>query len=237
MNIPDTTPLPSLSTLLGKHAHRLQGITAWEQIPLLGKTNIERLIQFARETTLTEMAEGAGGDELRARQSGVAFLSNALVGADDKPLLPRLRVESFRKGDAVVLYLGDAVGSIAPAPWVAATITAVDKAFRTDWNDGSANGGYFWRWEATAAAPVFPSQCAVRFSTSEPRALPAEAFRYLRAASAADPDFRAIFCANAERAWEPLWCIERGVVSSGRVAMAERLGEAVYGLKPTPSTG
>jgi hypothetical protein len=207
--------LPDFELVFGSQSERLRGIPSWEYVLLLGRGNIDRLRQLARETVLGLLSDSGSRDDLREIQTVIQQLSEALLTAEDKPLLPRLRVESFRKGAMVHLYLGDTDGAIAPQPWVTAVVTEVDKAFRPDWNDGSPNGGYFWRWTAAASDPVFPGERIVRFSTSEPRALLAEEFAYLQKAPSDDPVFLEMFCANAWRTWEPLWCLEHGTQSSG----------------------
>ena len=211
----NTLDLSAFDTVFGPQTYRLQGIPDWDVVAHLGKRNLERLQQLAQEHVLKNLAGEHDRAELRECRHVITFLSDCLASLPgDKPLLPRLRVESFHKGEAVRVFLGDSEGQIAPMPWVEATITAVEKAFRTDWNDGTANGGYFWRWTATTPYPVFPEQDWVRFSTSEPRVVSAWEFEYLTTETS-DTQFQTIFAANADRAWEPLWCLERNTHSSG----------------------
>ena len=222
--------LPDFDLAFGSQSYRLLGIPSWEHVPLLGKGNIDRLRQLSRETAMRLLGEGGSRDDLRDVQSVINFLSESLLTAEEKPLLPRLRVESFRKGNSVRLYLGDSGGVIAPCTWVEATVMEVDKAFRPDWNDGSPNGGYFWHWTAVTSIPVFPDESKVRFSTSEPRALLAKEFAYLQQSLSDDPAFLEMFCANAWRTWEPLWCLEHGTVSSGgKMDMLRWIAESVNG--------
>ncbi|MBC7806337.1 MAG: hypothetical protein H7145_09315 [Akkermansiaceae bacterium] len=224
--------LPPFESVFGAQTYRLRGIGSWEQVPLLGTGNMERLRALLRGAAMRLLGESESRDDLREVQSAITFLSESIASAmEDKPLLPRLRVESFRKGNAVHIYLGDSAGTVAPGGWVTATITEVDKAFRPDWNDGTENGGYFWRWTATAAVPLFPGQNTVRFSTSEPRVLLAGEFAYLQKAVSADPDFLEMYCANAWRTWEPLWCIERETHTSGEAMNMRRwISESVSRL-------
>lgn len=207
--------LPDFETVFREHAYRLRGISSWEQVPLIGKENIERLLHLARASAMAGMAEGSSQDDLKQIKAAIDYLTDCASDSPSKPLFPRLRVESFHKGECVRIYLGDSAGSVANDKWVTAVITAVDKAFRPDWNDGSPNRGYFWRWTATASSALFPGQSWVRFSTSEPRVLPSNGFEYLRRAIVDDPVFLAMFSDNAWRTWEPLWCLERETHSSG----------------------
>ncbi|MES2462458.1 MAG: hypothetical protein V4671_17895 [Armatimonadota bacterium] len=211
----NTKTLAEFGLVFGSQSERLRGVTSWEQVPLLGKGNIDRLLQLSRENAMRLLGEGGSRDELREVQTAIQLLSESLVMAEDKPQLPRLRVESFRTGGKVHIYFGDTVGLVTPRTWVSAVVRQVDKAFRPDWNDGSPNGGYFWRRTADTAIPVFPGEQKVRFSTSEPRVLLAEEFAYLQKSIASDPLFLTIFCANAWRTWGPLWCLEHETLSSG----------------------
>jgi hypothetical protein len=211
----NTNGLADFQLVFGSQSDRLRGVPSWDHVPLLGRGNIDRLRQLSRETAMRLLGEGGSRDDLREVQGVIRFLSECFLTSDEKPLLPRLRVESFQEGGRVYVYLGDTVGAIAPNAWMSATVTEVDKAFRPDWNDGSPNGGYFWRWTADTSVPVFAGECRIRFSTSEPRVLLAEEFACLRKSHADDPAFFEIFCANAWRTWEPLWCLEHGTLSSG----------------------
>ncbi len=207
--------LPDFETVFGTAAHRLRGVSSWDHVALLGKENLGRLLDLSRESVLRLVAEGGSRDAARDVKRAIDFLAGTADGSARKPLLPRLRIRSFREGQAVYLYMGDSGGAIKPASWVPATITRVEKSHRADWNDGSANAGYFWRWTAVATLPLFPGQDFVRFSTSEPRVLPAPDLDYIQGAADNDPVFRVMFCENAWRTWEPLWCLERGASGSG----------------------
>lgn len=211
--------LPDFDVVFDTQAHRLQGIGSWHDVPLLGTDNARALLRLARESAHRLMASGGDVAERRGIKAAIDFLEGCLADALHKPLLPRLRVESFRVGDAVRIYLGDTPGAVSSA-WASATITVVDKAFRPDWNDGSANGGYFWRWAATADVPLFPGENTARFSTSEPRVVKTWEYDYLRGGT--DPAFVAIFAANACRTWQPLWCLERGVTVDGAAMRYEK---------------
>ena len=223
MNESLTEDLPALASLFGEQHHRLHGITGWEQIAGLGTASVQRLIQLAQETVQKLMAANADYADLRELARGVDQLSWYLPGASQKPVLPRLRVETFRKDDAVAVYIGDSFGHLGATEWVQAKITEVRKAYKREWADGSPNGGYFWRCEATSAAPFFPNQHTVAFSTSEPRVLKFDELSYLRRALQSDPVFFQIFVSNAHRTWTPLWCLERDGCVTGEVDMRKWL--------------
>jgi hypothetical protein len=199
-----------LETLLGGRRLRLQGVHQPEDILHLGRTNWASLAQFARENATLRQAEGADREELQMIRTGIDLLE-ALIKTEHegniaKPRLPKLRVESFRCGELVMLYIGD---------WVPATIVSVDKAFNPRWNDGGPNGGYYWRLTVETKTSVFADNLPIAFSTSEPRALPKADYEYLVWAQTEDAVFFDLFCANAHRTWTPLWCEERGIASIG----------------------
>jgi hypothetical protein len=204
-----------LETLLGGRLHRLQGVTT-ATLPLLGSVNLRTLIGFARENATLRQAEAATYEELKEIRAGIEVLENLLLASDTiKPRLPRLRVESFRTGESVMLYIGDSDGTICPTPWVPTTICSVQKSHNPRWNDGSPNGGYYWRVTVKTPTSVFTDNLPLAFSTSEPRALPQADYDYLVWARENDRAFFEIFCANAYRTWTPLWCEERGLVCVG----------------------
>ena len=223
MNEPAGQNLPALDALFGEQHHRLQGITSWEQIAGLGTANVQRLIQLAQETVQKLMAANADYTELRELARGIDQLSGYLSNSAQKPVLPRLRVETFHKDDLVAVHIGDSLGHSGTTEWVQAKITEVRKAYKREWADGSPNGGYFWRCEATSNALFFPDQYSVGFSTSEPRVLKIDEWNYLRHAMQGDPVFFQIFVSNAYRTWTPLWCIERDGCVTGEVDMRKWL--------------
>jgi len=223
MNEPVSQNLPALDTLFGEQHQRLQGIANWEQIASLGAANIQRLIQLAQETVQKLMAANTNYTDLRELARGIDQLSVYLSSASQKPVLPRLRVETFHKDDLVAVYIGDSLGHFGTTKWVQASITEVRKAYKREWADGSPNGGYFWRCEATSNVPFFPDQCSVAFSTSEPRVLKIDELNYLKHAEQSDPLFLQIFVSNAHRTWTPLWCIERNGCATGKVDMQKWL--------------
>lgn len=94
----NTTILPSFDLVFGPQSYRLRGIASWEDVPLLGKGNIGRLRMLAHGAAMRLLGDSGARDDLREVQSVIRFLFDALEAAEDRPLLPRLRVESFRKG-------------------------------------------------------------------------------------------------------------------------------------------
>lgn len=194
---------------------RLQGLTSWEQIPLLGTANIERVIQLAQENVNALMAVSAPRNELRAVADGIGRLREALASASKKPLLPRLRAETFRQGHNVKIYVGDSEGCIAPTAWVDAVITQVQKSHKPEFVDGTPNNGFYWRSTATTKQVVFSGQNTLAFSTTEPRVLLVWEFDFLQKATKSDTEFLEIFAVNARRIWCPIWCLERHAGCAG----------------------
>lgn len=245
MNERETTPmtepvsqnLPALDTLFGEQHQRLHGITDWKEIASLGTANIQRLIQLAQETVQKLMAANTNYADLRELACGIDQLSAYLSNTFQKPVLPRLRVETFHKGDLVAVYIGDSSGHFGTTEWVQARITEIRKAYKREWADGSPNGGYFWRCEATSNVPFFPDQNSVAFSTSEPRVLKIDELNYLKRAEQSDPLFFQIFVSNAYRTWTPLWCIERNGCATGEVDMRKWLLSSSENNILSPSRG
>lgn len=216
--------LPPLTALLAvRERHRCEGINDWIVVPHLGRQNLERLLALTREYANALLTEGDARDELQTLRAGREYLESLLPNALNKPLLPRLRNEIFRAGQAVRVYMGDTEGVTAPS-WVRATVTDVRKGYRADWDDGLPNGGWHWRVTAVTEVPVFTAapQREIAFSTSEPRAVSETEWDYLQ--NADDTVFFTAFCANASRPLVPLWCLERGLLlASGPMNMASFL--------------
>jgi hypothetical protein len=179
---------------------------------LLGRANLDRLLELARERAASGMHRGSlDRQELAALGPGLRWLEALVRDAGErKPVLPRLRVEHFRRNDALKIYVGDSPGVVAGTSWVKARAIAVAKAHNPAWVTSEPNSGYFWQITARADCEIFPGTDVVRFSTSEPRALLAEEVRQLRDEVAASTAFAALWCENAWRDWSPMWCLERG---------------------------
>jgi len=202
-------PQASFDTVFGSNRHRLQGIAGWPEVATLGRANLQRLLQLARDQANYLLSTSAERAELAELRSATAWLEEQLGAAAVKPLFPRLRFESFEVGDEVQIYLRDTEHAIAPNGWVVARITAKEKSQRPDFNDGTPNAGYYWRWTATAEKPLLPGIHALAFSTSEPRVIPSSELNALVRNLREDPSFVETCAANAWRDWRPLWCIER----------------------------
>src|SRR5262249_41766301 len=158
------------------------GLRTWRDISLLGRANLDRLLDLARERAAGAMHRGSlDREELTALGPGLRCLEAlARDTAERKPVLPRVRVAHFRPDDALELYLGDSPGAVAGTPWVKARAVAVVKAHNPAWVTSEPNSGYFWQITARANCEIFPGADVVRFSTSEPRALLADEICQLR---------------------------------------------------------
>jgi hypothetical protein len=206
--------LPSLELMTGRQYFRLQGVSSWEDVSILGKANLDRLLQVTQENIYRLMTDISNQDDLKAIRKGVNFINEKLIPiAIKKPLLPRLRSESFVKGDKVLIYLGDTISTIINSEdsWVKANIEEVEKSYKSDWFDGSANSGYYWRLTAKTSKSVFENGNldSIPFSTSEPRVLLDWEYNYLTTIK--DVEFLEIFSKNAWRTWLPLWCLEKNL--------------------------
>lgn len=207
--------LPPLEMLVGEQAFRLRGIASWEQAAVLGRANLTRLVELAQQAVNALLTMGGSRDELREMRRGIDYLNGLLPEAIAKPLLPRLRAESFRMGDRVYVYVRDTEGCIAESDWVPAEITSVQKSFKSEWIDAAPNSGYYWRLTATTNTPVLPGVTPLPFSTSEPRVVLAWEWNYLRQAALTDPAFLEIYAENARRPWCPIWCLDRNLACAG----------------------
>lgn len=210
-----TENFPTLTELLGNEHSRLKGILGWDDVPLLGSGNIENVLHFARGNVQQVFNEG---ETLEAKElsKGIKRLEDyATKIVKYKPLLPRLRIESFRKGNKVKIYMGDTEGVRHKDPWINAVIIDIKKAQKPDFVDGSWMGGYYWRITAKSDKEFFPNEFVLPFSTSEPRVILAKDFEYLQNAFENDIRFLNIYCQNANRECNPIWCMERKIESSG----------------------
>jgi hypothetical protein len=207
--------LPAIEGLLSRNRDRLQGVNGWADVERLGRTNVERLRELLAEDACAALAADVTAAERREwTRAAEALATLAGRAVEAKPCLPRFRVESFRAGAAVQLYAGDTPGSLVPG-WVGGRVVAVTKAHRPDWNDGSPNAGYFWQVDIAPERAVLADGGRLSCSTSEPRVLHADDYRFLREAVDADPEFFRIFADNAQRSWIPLWCLQRGLGLAG----------------------
>jgi hypothetical protein len=203
--------LPAIESLFTRNRDRLQGVRGWPDIARIGSSNLRRLREL-----LAEDANAAVASELplseRQEWSQAAEALRQLVEqvTEDKPLLVRFRVESFQIGAGVHVYCGDTPGSLVSG-WVSGKVIAVEKAYRPEWYDGSANAGYYWQISIRPDRAVLRDSAVLRCSTSEPRLQHSADCRELSRAIHADPEFFRIFSDNAQRAWAPIWCLERGL--------------------------
>jgi hypothetical protein len=197
-----------VEVVLGPHAHRLRGVRGWEEVRSLGSANLARLVDFARKAMQDEL--GDMEREERGLRAGALSQLEALLGASEgwKPVLPRLRVECFRVGQPVHLLLGDTPGS--REGWVRGEVCELSKHHNPAWSDHFPSRGYYWRVTAR-----LQDGGELSFSTSEPRVLLEPELAFLQSALQEDPTFVRIFCENARRAWNPIWCEEAGVQASG----------------------
>lgn len=203
-------PLPML---LGPHAERLRGIQGWEDLQHLGSLNLQRLVDFAAKAMLDE-ASDMDRDERAQRAAALERLKGLQRSSVVcKPVLPRLRVECFRVGQTVRLLLADTPG--AQEVWGSATVCEVAKRHKPEWAHHFPSRGYYWRVTAHAERPLLRGASDLAFSTSEPRVLPAEELDFLKRALHEVPDFVRIFCENARRSWNPIWCDEANVCATG----------------------
>jgi hypothetical protein len=202
-----------MALLFDWSAWRLRGIRSWQDLTLLGRGNLERLLALAQERVAGAVhGQSLERQELDELGVGVERL-NGLVreAVESKPVLPRLRIEHFRRGDVLEVYLGDSPGVVSGTSWARARAIDVSKAHNPAWVTSEPNSGYYWQITARTEGEVFPGVDVVRFSTSEPRALLVEEARRLRGEVNASTAFAALWCENAWREWPPIWCIQRGV--------------------------
>lgn len=178
---------------------------------LLGKTNLARLVTLAQNHLQELWQTGTDSEELHSlRQQLTALQLLHQSASSDQPTLPRLRMENFRVGDRVMLYLGDTPGALTT--WAEATIIEKTKSHRADWKN-TPSKGYYWRHIAQGKAGLCTDSNTVAFATSEPRVLPLDEWQWLKTALTDDPAFVALYAANARRDWQPLWCLERSTLA------------------------
>ncbi len=200
--------LPSLSASLGKDVWRAKGVNDWATVEALGRSNCRSLRAFVEETANRALVE-----DDRETLSETRLVLERLSSIDtrigqDKPLLPRLRRESFREGERVRIFLGELPE--APPGWQPAAIISIKKAFNPRWKGPEPNSGYYWRITAKLTRTIGSLPSELSFSTSEPRALPEGDLDWLRGARCKDAVFFGAFAENSRRKWQPLWCDELG---------------------------
>lgn len=218
--------LPELETALGNDDWRAAGIETWEDVALLGRSNLRLLSTWAELAANQAMLQQDRSFLMEARPVMKRLASLEAQTSDDKPLLPRLRRENFRLNEPVALYVGE-LPDTTPH-WAHGSISAIEKAFNVAWKGPETGSGYYWRITAqlTAGAPTHFSHLS--FSTSEPRAMPESELQYLKRALSLDRRFAEIYAVNARREWQPLWCLEGGLPISapGHMNMLEWLAQA-----------
>lgn len=199
-----------LATALGPHDFRLEGVIA-ARVAALGHANVARLLTLCAEAAnhyLTTPDESH--PELRVCQEvRLQLESLAARGLPYRPVLPRLRAELFRPGDAVVVYVRDTFPD-APFDWIAGRVERVDKSQKPEFTLDRATRGFYWRVSVTPTPHVVGLADTLPCSTTEPRVVLADDFRQLTASFEADLPFLAMYCANAARDWAPIWAMERG---------------------------
>lgn len=188
----------NLDLVLGPHAFRLAGITATE-LPLLGRQNLLRIAAFVEENLLRGDFDAFERGEVIG---GLNRLRELAADAASKPVLAPLRSGiPMRVGERVHVYLGDTPGE--DDRWEPATVAAVVKDYKREWA-ATRDGGYYWRLELQLERGG-----RLACSSTEPRVIPSDEFRYLT--SDQDPDFVKLYSKNAQKDWQPIWCIERRV--------------------------
>jgi len=229
------TELPTLPELLGDEKHRLQGIPGWDTIETIGKKNIENIIHFARMNVNSQMTQGASRNELSFLSQGIRHLSELAGAALSKPLFPRLRNESFRKNEKVVVFVADTPNIIAETDWIPGSVSTIEKSHKIEFDDGSPNAGFFWRITVTLREEIFPGDATtLSFSTTEPRCIPLSEFDYLRESLEEDHLFVEMYSKNAHRKWQPIWCLERDLESDGEsMDMYSWLSKGTFSTSPT----
>ncbi len=199
--------LPNLQQLAGNQSDKLTGIKSWNELEILGKNNLQRIVQLAQENIYRMLSDHENTKEMKKNHTGIDFIQSKLLPKSiNKPTLPKLRNEMFRKDNLVCAYLGDTSHIIIEKGWIKGRVIDVSKSFNKDWKDGKPNSGYFWKVTVEANKNIFQNNNKIIFSTTEPRVIFDWEFDYLKNGN--DTQFLQVFSENAFRDWKPLWCIE-----------------------------
>jgi hypothetical protein len=211
-----------LGAALRQHGFRAAGIDQ-RRLSALGSSNLDRLEALLADAAEAALADGARDEARAAHEARDEIALARRAATEDRPVLPRLRAEFFRPGDALALYLGDTGGE----GWVEATVASVAKWHAREWASNPSTRGFYWRVEATTGHT---------FSTTEPRALHRADFERLLRLFEEDPAFVGTFAENAARDWVPLWAMEAGrtePMPPMRYARWLLRGAATSGLRDT----
>lgn len=191
---------PWRAGLLGTNSSRLKGVEGTD-LPQLGRRNLQQLTHYLRVSLIGEVLDREDRTEALAWLEQIESLVKV---ADEKPLLPRFRAGLPNalgdEGDRVWIWFGDTPGdSVA---WLEARIVRIIKAHKREWS-GGRDRGYYWRLEAHGATGE------IAFSSTEPRVFHPDDLAFLRRRE--NEAFSRIYCANAVRDWQPIWCLEQGI--------------------------
>src|SRR5215203_6221892 len=94
--------LINLSQLVGNQNERLSGIKSWSNLEIIGKNNLERILQLAQENIYRMMSEHEDHQEMRKIKTSIDFINSELIPkSGDKPTLPKLRNEIFHQTDSI----------------------------------------------------------------------------------------------------------------------------------------
>jgi len=201
--------LADVFELMGEEADRLTGIDVIDDLEVLGRASLGRILDIATQTLL----EGYAGDmeraTLRLLVRAKQHLEELYASADERPPLPRLRRQTFHVRDEVMVFLGDTPGS-AISGWWQATVTGVTKGSRPEWRLASSDRGFFWRVEVTGDVPWRDSANTLATTTSEPRVQRVRDLEWF-AKHPEETRLREIFAKNAERDWSPMWWLDAGL--------------------------
>ena len=162
----------NLSQLTGNQSDKLSGIQSWDDLKIVGKSNLKRIVQLSQENIYRMMSEIADAQEMKQIRTGIDLITKELIPKSiNKPTLPKLRNEVFRQSDLVCAYLGDTTKILVEKGWLRGKVVSVSKAFNKDWKDGKPNSGYFWKVAVEFDRDVLLNENKIVFSTTEPRVI------------------------------------------------------------------